>query len=128
MNDEAVALVGQRIAALKLPRPITASQATGKNIAKISADGASIVTIEFSDNTVLFLQGECRHDGDAYVDDLAWPESADVYVYDYLAKNYPEVAEHLRADIKAIEDKAKAAEEERWDRETYERLKAKFGT
>jgi hypothetical protein len=127
MNDEAVALLGQRIKELNLPQPITAKQAIGKTLSRVDDIGLSPYGfIEFSDNTVLFMKAEYEYEEDCDLVILGWPQSVDCYLYWYLELCQPEAAKRLAEEIRAIEDKSQAVEQERYDRDTYERLKAKF--
>ena len=124
MNDEAVGLVAQRIKELNLPQPITCGQAFGKTLKDIQGFDDMLVLV-FSDDTLLFTQGHVWYD-DAELEIIDWPESAPLYVYRYLERQRPEVAKQLREDIAEIEERERVGQQERYERETYERLKTKF--
>jgi hypothetical protein len=126
MNDEAVGLVAQRIKDLNLPQPITANQAIGKTLSRVDEISlSSCGFIEFSDNTVLFIKAEHGYE-DSELVIVDWPQSVDYYVYRYLELRHPEAAKQLADQIRLIEDKSRVIEQERHERETYERLKARF--
>jgi len=124
MNDEAVGLLAQRIKESNLPQPITCGQAFGKTLKDIQGFDDMLVLV-FSDDTLLFTQGHVWYD-DAELEIIDWPESAPLYVYRYLERQRPEVAKQLREDIAEIEERERVGQQERYERETYERLKTKF--